>query len=225
MSEHDPRCQIFLEDKCRRAMENCHPEQACVPADMTRVPIRAPPPMNPMDINCGCPPMAGQEYCCNMPGTVETRILRRPMRCVRPPCNYCIPAVPCNDPPKKPYRPRRDPLCFDWTVHEVGPNDSYGHHGLNWYDWGKMRELHQEHPTFSTTRFTHPGLSEGVGLITTREYLCRLPLMCYSRAPSSVKKEPFAQDVDYFRDWRSCTDKTTAPWKPPYAQWATNQNL
>ncbi|KAH9524867.1 hypothetical protein Btru_028088 [Bulinus truncatus] len=170
MSEHNPRCQVHLQDKYRRAMRECIPDISCIPVDMTRVPVCGPPDVNSGWLStAGCPRLFGraEEYCCNMPGTIEAQVMKqRPAEVCRS-HRATTASRPCRatthlesdslSSVASPPKPRRDPLCFNWTVDEVGPNDSYGLNGLNWYDWGKMRELNQEQPSLSSKHFTHPG--------------------------------------------------------------------
>ncbi|CAL1526458.1 unnamed protein product [Lymnaea stagnalis] len=228
MSEHNVKCHLCTTTNAQNALAECAPIIRRHPMDMTYTPIcpRRPPPSSTMIPNCGCPDQSldDESICCCMPDVLETRVLRRPQTCVKMPCNYCIPAVPCQDPPKPPKPLARDPLCFDWTVDEPGPNDSYGHKGLNWYDWkmGTLMEINFEEKLNETS---HPGLSNAPVPTSITKLVCQLPVMCYARSPVPCKTSPFATDVNYFRDWRACEAKPPPPWKAPYAQWATNQNL
>ncbi|XP_059170211.1 uncharacterized protein LOC131951830 [Physella acuta] len=217
-------CELRDRLYTNQAMANCQQVIHGHPRDMTYIPICPRPQRYPSTKNpdCACPRTEPYRCCC-MPGVIETRIVRRPVKCVKPPCCYSIPAIPCNDPPKSPKPPKRDPLCFDWSVEEPGINDSYGLRGLNWYDW-TMGKTKVAQPVRSNPNI-HPGLDQKTINNSMDHLICRLPLMCYARHPAPCHPAPFAGDVNYFRDWRCCDAKPPPAWKPPYAHWATNQHL
>jgi len=163
---------------------------------------------------------------CCMPGVIETKVLRRPVQCVKPQCNYCIPSIPCRDPPVSP-KTSCTALCFDWSVEAPGPNDSYGLNGLNWHDWAMGGAyLETQSMASKAVKYTkgHPGFSENVPPPDYVMPVCDRPMECYSRCPGFRRcRTDFRTDVNYFRDWRCCEAKPPAPWRPPYKQWATGR--
>lgn len=74
------------------------------PTDLTRIPVcpQALPPASTKNPFCGCPQTIDECWDCFTPGAIETRILRPPQVCLKPSCNYAIPAMSCQE-PCKPY--------------------------------------------------------------------------------------------------------------------------
>ncbi|XP_005106972.1 uncharacterized protein LOC101856920 [Aplysia californica] len=212
-----------------RRPHDCRIAMKFHPVDVTKIPVcpaskqsSTKPPF------CGCPnDLETKCWKCCMPGVIETRLLRQPVECVKPRCNYSIPSIPCYDPPRH-VADRCDPLCFEWTVDEPGPNDSYGLNGLNWYDW-QMERRFSNTPLLESKTFgykpAHPGFNIKPPLANTPIYVCTRPIECYARSENPCKTSPFATDINYFRDWRCCEMKPPQPWKPPYAHWATRVDV
>ncbi|GFO44756.1 hypothetical protein PoB_007126100 [Plakobranchus ocellatus] len=207
----------------------CYKRDKQVPKDATQIPLCYKPPPDPTlprGPNCGCPMQdEGCTWQCRLAGPLETRIFKRPKRYVKPVCDYRIPAIPCEE-TKGERQPSCNPLCFDWTVDEPGPNDSYGLNGLNLYDW-QMENINK-YAMVPTAVYVpeHPGYSKIQAPENTPIYLCRLPIECYARSPGPWgRPSPFANSVNYFRDFRCCASKPPPPWKPPCVRWATNQSL
>ncbi|GFS09339.1 hypothetical protein ElyMa_006618700 [Elysia marginata] len=168
----------------------------------------------PNPLNCGCP-MQEEDSCwqCWQSCPLETHIFQQPRRVEKPHCYFTIPAIPCVE-TKEERRLPCDPLCFDWTVDEPGPNDSYGLNGLNPSDW-LMEDINRYAMQFPTRGYTpnHPGYSKVQAPSNTPVYMCKLPLECYSRFPGPCKPSPFAKNVNYFRDFRCCKTKPPPQWR------------
>lgn len=98
MSEQNPACRIHWDVRARDIV--CEDPIECHPTDMTRIPLRVPPAAIASTKNpfCGCPREPGECWECYTPKFLETRILRPPLMCYKPPCNFAIPAVSCQEP-------------------------------------------------------------------------------------------------------------------------------
>ncbi|KAK3799314.1 hypothetical protein RRG08_048821 [Elysia crispata] len=206
----------------------CDRDESQQSTDATKVPLcyrPQPDPSLPSSTNCGCPVKDAACWDCRLSCPVETHFFKRPRRVEKSCRCFTIPAISVVE-AKEERRLPGDPLCFDWTVNEPGPNDSYGKNGLNCYDW-EMEEITKYAMQVPTKGYTpsHPGYSNVQAPSATPIYQCRLPIECYARFPGPCKTSPFVKSVNYFRDFRCCKSKPPPPWKPPYAQWATNQHL
>ncbi|CAG5126954.1 unnamed protein product [Candidula unifasciata] len=210
-------CRSRLDDQLRHVQ--CEKPFQGHPTDLTRIPVcpQALPPASTKNPFCGCPKTIDDCWDCYMPAAIETRVLRPPQMCIKPCCNYTIPAMSCQEPCKPKRELPCDPLCFDWTVDEPGPNDSYGLNGLNWHDW-KMEEVTKNalHHVVKGFKPKHPGYAPAPPPPNTPVYIATQPLECYGAQPP-CKREPFAMDVNYFRDWRCPEFRRQQPWKPPFA--------
>ncbi|RUS84089.1 hypothetical protein EGW08_008128 [Elysia chlorotica] len=209
-------------------MMQCEKQVCLPPTDVTQTGVCQEPPVNPSlprGLNCGCPV---QDDCCVgdlNPYALETHIFQQPRLPKSSNCSFCIPGMLVSE-EREQQGLRSDPLCFDWTVNEPGPNDSYGLNGLNYYDW-EMKAINNfaiQAPTKGHTP-SHPGFSKTKPPSATPVYQCRLPIACYARFPGPCRSSPSFQSVNYFKNSRGCQSPALPPWKPPYAQWATNQHL